>query len=65
MNKVMNRMNVSVGTAQELEVAEKEVLKHTSVKERLQTITYLRECFYGTEATTGRLHRFYKVFRRT
>jgi hypothetical protein len=28
-------------------------------EEKLQTITYLRECFYGKTATTGRLQRIY------
>ena len=32
-----------------------------SVKEKLQTITYLRECFYGKTATTGRLQRIYTM----
>jgi len=32
-----------------------------STEEKLQTITYLRECFYGKEATTGRLQRFYTM----
>jgi len=35
--------------------------KNASTKEKLQTITYLRECFYGEEATTGRLQRFYTM----
>ena len=30
------------------------------VQEKLEMITYLRECFYGTEATTGRLQRFFE-----
>jgi hypothetical protein len=30
------------------------------VKEKLEMITYLRECFYGSEATTGRLQRFFE-----
>ncbi len=60
----MNRMSVTVGTAKELEESDRKVLTQTSVIERLETITYLRECFYGTEATTGRLQRFYTVFKR-
>ncbi|WP_461247229.1 hypothetical protein [Treponema sp. R6D11] len=32
-----------------------------STKEKLQTITYLRECFYGKTATTGRLRRIYTM----
>lgn len=30
------------------------------VEEKLEMITYLRECFYGSEATTGRLQRFFE-----
>ena len=60
----MNRMNVAIGTAKELDKAEMKKLSTTSVEEKLETITYLRECFYGAEATTGRLQRFYTVFKR-
>ncbi len=35
--------------------------KNASIKEKLQTITYLRECFYGKTATTGRLQRIYTL----
>jgi hypothetical protein len=34
-----------------------------SLEEKLQTITFLRECFYGEEATTGRLQRVHKVLK--
>jgi hypothetical protein len=34
-----------------------------SVEEKIQTVTFLRECFYGEEATTGRLQRFYKILK--
>ncbi len=61
----MNRMSVTVGTAKELDKENRRQLTETSVKDRLETITYLRECFYGSEATTGRLQRFYTVFKRT
>ena len=60
----MNRMSVTIGTTKELEKSDRKKLTNTSVKERLETITYLRECFYGTEATTGRLQRFHTVFKR-
>lgn len=64
MDRKMNRMNVAIGTAKELDKAEMKKLSTTSVEEKLETITYLRECFYGAEATTGRLQRFYTVFKR-
>ena len=38
-----------------------EYWEHASTKEKLQTITYLRECFYGKTATTGRLQRIYTM----
>lgn len=34
------------------------------VKEKLEMITYLRECFYGSEATTGRLQRFFEFIEQ-
>ncbi|MCL1947845.1 MAG: hypothetical protein FWF51_11965 [Chitinivibrionia bacterium] len=46
-----------------LEDQDIEYWNNASVKEKLQTITYLRECFYGTEATTGRLQRFHRVLK--
>lgn len=64
MVRKMNRMSVSIGTAKELENADRKKLTQTTVKDCLETITYLRECFYGPEATTGRLQRFYTVFKR-
>ena len=38
-----------------------EYWKNASTEEKLQTITYLRECFYGKTATTGRLQIFYTM----
>jgi len=35
--------------------------KNAPKEEILQTITYLRECFYGETATTGRLQRVYTM----
>jgi hypothetical protein len=65
MQDKMDRKNITVGKSSELEKKDTEYWKKASVEEKLQTITYLRECFYGIEATTGRLQRFYKVFKRT
>jgi hypothetical protein len=44
-----------------LNVDDSKYWKDASIKEKLQTITYLRECFYGEEATTGRLQRVYTM----
>lgn len=64
MVKRMDRMCVTVGTAADLKKSEKQQLLNTSIEEKLETITYLRESFYGAEATTGRLQRVYTVFKR-
>jgi hypothetical protein len=64
MNARMNRRHMLVGTPKDLEKSEKDYWAKATVGERLRTITYLRECFYGPKATTGRLQRFYKVFKR-
>ena len=40
---------------------DREYWENASSEEKLQTITYLRECFYGKTATTGRLQRFYSL----
>jgi len=37
---------------------------NATYKEKFQTITYLRECFYGPEATTGRLQGFYQLLKQ-
>jgi hypothetical protein len=38
-----------------------EEMKKTTPQERFALITYLRECFYGPGATTGRLQRVFEV----
>lgn len=38
-----------------------EEMRKTTPLERFALITYLRESFYGPEATTGRLQRVFEV----
>ena len=64
MEKRINRMDVSFSTFEEQKKEEREFWSNASVEEKLKTITYLRECFYGPEATTGRLQRFYKFIKQ-
>lgn len=64
MNTRMNRKDVSVGSAEELAKDDKAYWSKASIEEKLQEITYLRECFYGKEATTGRLQRVYTIIKR-
>jgi hypothetical protein len=60
----MDRTIVSIGNIKKLEREDRIYWESADVKEKFETITFLRECFYGEEATTGRLQRFYKVFKR-
>ena len=60
MKERMNRKEVQFSTSEELEAKDIEYWAKATVKEKLETITYLRECFYGKEATTGRLFRLFR-----
>jgi hypothetical protein len=64
MEKRMDRTKVSFAQAEKHDAEEKEYWSKASIEEKLETITYLRECFYGAEATTGRLQRLYTFFKR-
>jgi len=57
----MDRNHVSYGNQEIFDKEDNEYWDDATIKEKLQTITYLRECFYGEEATTGRLQRFYTL----
>ncbi len=63
MNERMDRSQFQVSTYVELDKQDKEYWAKSSITERLETITFLRECFYGPEATTGRLQRLYQVLK--
>ena len=55
----MDKNQFSFRKVKEHEREDREYWKKASYMNKLMTITYLRECFYGPEATTGRLQRFY------
>jgi hypothetical protein len=57
----MDRSKVICGSQKLLDEIDKKYWENASVEEKLETITYLRECFYGKDATTGRLQRVYTV----
>ncbi len=66
-DSLLNRMDrtlISIGNSKKLEREDRIYWDRADAKEKFETITFLRECFYGEEATTGRLQRFYKVFKR-
>lgn len=59
----MNRRQIILTSADDLHKQDNKYWSHASIEEKMQTITYLRECFYGPEATTGRLQRFHKILK--
>jgi hypothetical protein len=58
--KILERKEVFCGTLQDAEILDSEYNLFVLGKEKFETITYLRECFYGKNATTGRIQRIYK-----
>jgi hypothetical protein len=60
----IDRTAVFFGTADEHDDREKKYLTKAGYTEKLKTITFLRECFYGAKATTGRLQRIYRFSKR-
>jgi hypothetical protein len=59
----MNRKQIVIDTRDALDARDVEYWNHATVEEKLETITYLRECFYGEEATTGRLQRVHTMLK--
>ena len=59
----INRNQITIAKQNELDKNDTNYWKHASMEEKMQTITYLRECFYGEEATTGRLQRVYTMLK--
>lgn len=57
----MDKSQIVVGQAREMEQADRMYWSKADPREKFATITFLRECFYGPEATTGRLQRVYTV----
>jgi len=57
----MDKSKVFYSNQKELDNYDNQYWETATTEEKLQTITYLRECFYGKEATTGRLQRLYKL----
>ena len=58
-----DRSSIIVAKRSELEKKDDEYWQSASIEEKFQTITYLRECFYGEEATTGRIQRVYTMLK--
>jgi len=56
-------VKVIIATQKELDIMDDLYWSRSSVEERFKTVTSLRECFYGREATTGNIQRIYTMFK--
>jgi hypothetical protein len=63
MEKRMNRTKIVIATQENSEKMDDFYWANASVEEKVETVTFLRECFYGEEATTGRLQRFCTILK--
>ena len=61
MEKRMDRTKIVITTHENSDKIDDFYWANASIEEKMETVTFLRECFYGKKATTGRLQRFYKV----
>jgi hypothetical protein len=59
----MDKSQIVIATQKELDDMDDDYWKNSTIEERLETIVYLRECFYGKKATTGRVQRFHKMLK--
>lgn len=60
----INRKDFAFSDHKQIEQDDIEYWSHAPIKEKLQMITYLRECFYGKKATTGRLQRIFRFVKQ-
>jgi len=59
----IDKSSIVIAKREELDKKDDEYWRSASIEEKLQTITYLRECFYGEEATTGRIQRVHTMLK--
>jgi hypothetical protein len=63
ISEKIDRTQVVIAGKDVLDNKDADYWSNATTEEKLQTITFLRECFYGEEATTGRLQRVYSMFK--
>ena len=59
----MDRTQIVIAKKEEHDSHDMEYWSRAPIEEKLQTITYLRECFYGEEATSGRISRVHRMLK--
>ena len=60
----IDRQNISFGQLEDSVAEDCLYWAKASIEEKLEMINYLRECFYGDEATSGRLQRFFEFSKQ-
>lgn len=60
----IDRKEVSFGKTGDSNEEDNIYWAKASLEEKLEMINFLRECFYGDEATTGRLQRFFEFSKQ-
>ena len=63
LSSKMNRKQIAIAKREEFDNSDDDYWRRATVEEKLQIITFLRECFYGKEATSGRLHRVHTMLK--
>ena len=63
MEKRMDRTKIMITTHENANKMDDLYWANASVEEKVETVTFLRECYYGKEATTGRLQRFCSILK--
>ena len=58
--RISKKKEVFCGTLREAEILDSDYCLFVLGNEKFETITYLRECFYGKNATTGRIQKVHK-----
>ena len=64
METKLDRKEVSFGKLEDSGLEDRIYWAQATIEEKLEMINYLRECFYGDKATTGRLQRFFKFSKQ-
>jgi hypothetical protein len=58
----IDRKQIVIAKRDELDSNDAEYWNHATIEEKLQTITFLRECYHGKGATSRGFQRFHTVF---
>jgi len=59
----MDRTKIVITTQENSDKMDDLYWANASIEEKVETVTFLRECFYGEEATTGRLQKVYSILK--